>query len=352
MQWCHQGTEPESEDEETQDSDELLNRQKLQAWLLPKTSYFFHHEGDRLHVRHWFPLQIVSLRGAVFYAHGLNGHVNRATLDETCKNLAAQGFAVLTFDLAGNGHSEGLRAYVKDFEHVFQSILHFVALVMNDPEADDDSDLGLSDAVLEQLRALPYFFLGESMGGMLAMYVSNRLYAMDCEWKKRHCGTVLVAPALAVKIPSPLVVWFLQHAVVPLASEQLMPEAVSSSSKPDPALAIRDGDLRVMLELDDQHRFPGVGLGWKQKMRWGTASAFATLYSNIEKDMQEVACPLLVLHDPDDQITSATGSRRLIELAVSKDKTLMDAPNALHDIIANRKDWARGIMHQWLLARV
>merc|ERR1711920_159931 len=130
-----------------------------------------------------------------------------------------------------------------------------------------------------------------------------------------------------------------------------MPEGVSSSSKPDPALEIRDPEQRAMLELDDYHRFPGVGLGWKQKMRWGTASAFASLYAEIEDDMEDVECALLILHDPEDQITSASGSRRLIELAQSSDKTLVDAPNGLHDIISNQKDWALGVIAEWLVAR-
>merc|ERR550537_753216 len=108
------------------------------------------------------------------------------------------------------------------------------------------------------------------MGGMLAMYVSNRLSTLDDQsWVERHHGTVLIAPALSVNIPSRAVVLLLQAVVVPLASKQLMPQWVSKSSKPEPEYQYKDPKFAYMTELDDWHRFPGDGLAWKQNMRWG-----------------------------------------------------------------------------------
>ena len=60
-----------------------------------------------------------------------------------------------------------------------------------------------------------------------------------------------------------------------------------------------------------------AGLGWFYKMRWGTASAYSTIFSRIEEarsvnhlassfkpvpfqDMAEVEFPFMIVHDPKD----------------------------------------------------
>lgn len=335
-----------------EDTWEREQREKLKAWLLPRTDFRFVHEGQSLHVRHWLPPEQGSARGVIFYIHGLNGHINRPSLDSSCKELAENCYAVLSFDQAGNGYSDGLRAYVSDFEDVFKSVLHLVQLVMEGPNHPEDGDnLGLSDAVARHLRKLPFFFFGESMGGMLAMYASIRLSEMSPSWAAQHRGTILIAPALKVDTPPRPVILLLQTIVVPLASTQLMSDMVSSSSKPKTELVCRDAEHVRMCELDDWNRFPGLGLGWQTQMRWATASAFATIYSRIEQDMGLVACPLLVLHDPEDKVCDYEGSQRLMQLCVSSDKKLVDAPNCLHDIRFNDTPWCMAQVLPWLAAR-
>lgn len=51
--------------------------------------------------------------------------------------------------------------------------------------------------------------------------------------------------------------------------------------------------------------------------------------------MHEVKFPLLVLHDPKDQIVPYAGSERLNEVAPSPDKTFVEMHNKLHDMICN-----------------
>mmetsp|Transcript_68041 Transcript_68041/g.199814 ORF Transcript_68041/g.199814 Transcript_68041/m.199814 type:complete len:363 (+) Transcript_68041:50-1138(+) len=346
------GSEEQELDEELGDPKEAALREKVRAWISPKTPHFFRHGGQRLHVRHWLPAG--AIQGSVVYIHGLNGHVNRPTLGELGVALQQQGFAVLTFDLPGNGYSDGLRSYVEDFESFFDAVLCFVRLALGESKDPDpeEADLGLAPAVKRQLLSRPYFIMGESMGGMLAMYSSLRLEESSPPWLDRYRGTILSAPALAVDTPSPAVICFLQNIVVPLAKERLMPEGVSKSSKPDPKLIARNPERTEIMELDDIKRFPGVALGWQDKMRWATASAFATIYSGIEGDMAEVDFPMIVLHDPDDAICKCSGSERLVELATSSDKEFIKKPGALHDIFANEFEWALGQVLPWMLARL
>lgn len=328
------------------DEDEAKNLEKLKARLQPKTPHFFSYNGDRLHVRHWLPASTATCKGTVFYIHGLNGHLNG--LASIQKAIAQAGFAVLGLDIVGHGYSEGLRSYVEDFEDVFDSVLHFVGLVMGSLADDDESDLGLSDSILKLMRSKPYFFLGESMGGMLAMYVSIRLHQDSGVCTERHEGTILIAPSLAVSIPSPPVVALLQTVVVPLAREQLMPESVSKASRPQPELQWRDPEEAHLRELDDWNRFPGVGLSWKERMRWATASAFASIYQGIDDEMKAVDFPFLVLHDPDDGICAYSGSEKLVELSPSQDKKLVEAKGALHDVSTNELPWVLDQILPWL----
>lgn len=325
---------------------------RLRAWLLPKTANCFYYGDQRFHVRHWLPAKKVLVRGSIFYIHGLNGHTNRPTLNFFMQGLTSAGYAVLGFDLEGNGFSDGLRAYVQDFEHVFDSVLHFIALVLSsDPLASKGDHLGLSEPLLVELRERPFFLFGESMGGMLAMYVSARLSGSTQVWAQRHAGAILIAPALKVNIPSRTMVLCLQTAVVPCFGKQPMPEGVSSSSKPAPELVCRNLKALEISDMDDWTRFPGVGLGWKGNMRWATASAFATLYAGIDDEMRKVSCPLLVIHDPDDAICASAGSKRLLELCNSDDTKYVEAPGALHDVTQNEPKWSQEQILAWLADR-
>jgi len=329
---------------------------QLLQWLLPKTPFFFVHDGVRLHVRHFLPEEPAKLRGTIFYIHELNSHVNRPAVARLGKAFAAAGFGLLTFDLVGNGYSDGLRAYVEDFENVFRSILHFVQLIMS---ADDGHKaatsepigLGIPDNMLRCIGTVPYFFMGESMGGMMAMYSSLRLKQTSPAWLCRLHGTVLVAPALSVKVPPRKVVSLLKSVVLPMVSRELMPQNVSNSAKSDPSHIYKNPeDAKAELQ-DDYHMFPGIGLHWRKEMRWGTAAAFAAIFLTIDDDMRDVDCPLLVLHDPDDKITNVDGSRRLVQRAASKDKDLVECPGALHDIISNEFDVFMGKVLPWFVQR-
>jgi len=338
--------------------EESAEAKRLRDWLLPRTPFFFNDDGVRLHVRHFLPTDTNNLRGTIFYLHGLNCHINGPGFASMGNAFAAAGFSMLSFDLVGNGYSEGLRAYVEDFEDVFKSILSFVRLVMCKDCSDKDLTcmeqpyhFGIPDDMLNRIRSQPYFFMGESMGGMLAMYASIRLKQTSAPWHSQHHGTLLVAPALAVNVPPRPVVCLLTSVVVPLASKELMPKAVSSSAKPELTHVYRDPEHAKAAMQDDYHAFPGIGLHWRREMRWATAGSFAAIFSKINDDMKEVDCPLLVLHDPQDQITKVDGSRRLIQVAASKDKELVERPGALHDMISNEFDWFMGKVLPWLVQR-
>jgi len=81
----------------------------------------------------------------------------------------------------------------------------------------------------------------------------------------------------------------------------------------------------------------------------GHAAAVASLYLTIDDDMRGVSCPLLVLHDPRDQISKVDGSKHLMQISPATDKELVECPGALHDIILNEFDLFMGKALPWLV---
>eukprot|EP00930_Biecheleria_cincta_P081650 TRINITY_DN7087_c0_g1_i2.p1 TRINITY_DN7087_c0_g1~~TRINITY_DN7087_c0_g1_i2.p1 ORF type:complete len:138 (+),score=32.86 TRINITY_DN7087_c0_g1_i2:264-677(+) len=136
-----------------------------------------------------------------------------------------------------------------------------------------------------------------------------------------------------------------------------MPAIVAASGKSSMSASFRLSSPRqrqiAEMELRDcSQRLPGVGLGYNQAMRWGTAGAFSELFSHIEEDMEDVDFPFLVIHDPEDSTCLFSGSERLIQLAPSEDKLLYEMhTGGLHCLpMAELEDYVR-VMTSWMKKR-
>lgn len=325
----------------------------LKTWILPRTQGFFRApSGHRLHVRAVLPPAGKDIKATVLFCHGLNAHVNnRVGAEGFYTRIASEGFALFAIDIVGHGYSEGTRALVEDWHRVFTDQESFLEMLMgvSDPKPNADTfDADISEYALARVRCLPIFVLGASMGGMIGMYMGLRLQRHE-----RLCdnfrGVVMSAPALAVSLPSKTIRHLLRNLVVPCFKTWQMPTAFSSSSRVKTSWSVNlsDPEQKKMAEItfrDNALRFPGTGLGWREGMLWGTANAFSELYDQIDKDMQDVRYPFLVLHDPGDKVSFASGSKRLMELSKSDDKTFeaVDAgglhflPHASRDLYFSR----------------
>ncbi len=323
----------EEEDEwlqaiEEEDDDDALSL--LETWKLPQTNGCFQApSGHRLHIRAVLPPAGRSITAVLLYCHGLNSHVNgRSWAAGYYPRVASEGFALFAVDIMGHGYSEGVRGLVEDWDDVFDDLECFLEALMGvaDPQPSAaEFDAGISAKVLAQVRRLPIFAIGTSMGGMIGMYMGLRLQNNE-NLRTKFKGVVMGCPALGVDLPPKAIQFLLRNLVVPLFKTSEMPAAVSSSSKAKPSwsfdLGVPSQKTIVEMEIRDcASRFPGKGLGWRKGMLWGTAGAFSSLYSHIEDDMQEVEYPFLVLHDLEDKVCFVSGSHRLMELSPSDDKT-------------------------------
>lgn len=315
-----------------ENEDEELAMQKLRKYQYPQTATFFEApSGNRLHARIVLPPGDTSAKSAqavLLYCHGLNSHVNLKHWVDHLTTLASQKLIVVGVDIMGHGYSEGERCMVEDWHDVFNDLESFLETFMGVsapiPDAQDFG-AGISHEALLHSRSLPIFVSGNSMGGMIAMYVGLALQT-NVHLQSKFRGAILGYPALAVPLPSPAVQAVLRNVVVPLFKSHQMPKAVSSSSEVRLGWGydLSDPKLREIAAMDIRdcgYKFPGQGLGWRAGMRWGTASAFSTIFSRIEEDMKDVSYPFLLIHDPGDRICLVEGSEKLLQVSPSTDKT-------------------------------
>jgi len=319
---------------EEEDEDEAVS--KLQSWIQPRTDGYFQAPSEhRLHVRAVMPPGDADARTAkavLLYCHGLNSHVNGKVWNELYDRIAGEGgIALFAVDIMGHGYSEGTRNFVPDWGAVFEDLEAFVEALMgtaDPPPTSAEFNPGVSGHTLSRLRQLPIFVTGTSLGGMIGMYVSQRLQNNPC-LEQKFKGAVFCCPALVVDLPPQPVQILLRNVVVPLFRTRQMPSAVSSSSKSVASWAfdLSDPKQKEIAEMeirDCAFRYPDHALGWQQGMLWGTAGAFSNVYSHLDEDMQEVEFPFLLIHDREDKICFFSGSEKLMELSPSTDKTLRE----------------------------
>jgi alpha-beta hydrolase superfamily lysophospholipase len=250
---------------------------------------FVGEKGVRLYEQTWRPDS--SPRAALIIVHGLKDHSGRyARLGE---QLARRGFAVHAFDLRGHGNSEGARVWVDEFDDYLGDLDRFVARVR------------------AREGGRPLFLFGHSMGGaIVTLYVTTLQARVD--------GVVLSGPALkrGSDVSSFLVgTTKLLAGVLPrLAVLRLANENFSR-------------DPHAVAELaDDPLVYQGAGPA-------RTAAELLRAIERIQKHLEDVVQPVLVLHGTADKLTNPEGSRELVERARSSDKTLRLYEGLYHDLL-------------------
>jgi acylglycerol lipase len=266
--------------------------------------------GVHLAAERWVPAG--EARAHVVYVHGLGEHRRARPYLPFFGKLAANGYAVLAFDLRGHGASEGPRLYARDFAVLEQDVARAVEVAADDAQGR------------------PVFLIGGSLGGLLAL-------AAALEPHESLAGVVAAAPALDTAGASPLM-----KRLLPLLA------LVAPRVRFDPGLDVlgiaRDPEA-LAAYLDD----PLMQIG-----SITPALAAATL-AGIERVMHhadDITLPLLLLHGLADRVVPADGTIALHALAGSRDKTLRTYPGAYHHLFldAVREEATRDTL-AWLAAR-
>ncbi|XP_040997474.1 caffeoylshikimate esterase-like isoform X2 [Juglans microcarpa x Juglans regia] len=246
--------------------------------------------GMEIFCKSWMPEPGVRIKGALFFCHGY-GDTCTFFFEGIAKYIAASGYAVYALDHPGFGLSEGLHGYIPSFDELAYNVIENYSKIK-----------------------------GQSMGGAVALKVHLK---EPYGWN----GVILVAPmckiAEDVKPPAPVL------KVLTLMSK-VMPKAKLFPQKDLAELAFRELRKRKMAAYNV--------ISYNEQTRLKTAVELLKVTSEIEKQVEKVSSPLLILHGAADKVTDPLVSQFLYEKASAKDKTLKLYDDGYHCILEGEPD--------------
>ncbi|KAK6122282.1 hypothetical protein DH2020_043902 [Rehmannia glutinosa] len=265
--------------------------------------YEINSNGQEIFCKSWLPKPGVRIKGALCFCHGY-GDTCTFFFEGIAKHIAASGYGVYAIDHPGFGLSEGLHGYVPSFDGIVDNVIEQFTIMKGRPE----------------IRGLPRFIFGQSMGGAIAL---KALLKSPSEWD----GIVLVAPMckiseeMAPPVPLQKVLIFLSN---------LMPQAKLVPQKDFADLAFRELNKKLMAQYNV--------ISYSDQTRLKTAAELLNVTKYIESQVEKVASPMLILHGAADKVTDPQVSRFLYENASSKDKTLKLYEGGFHCILEGEPD--------------
>ncbi|KAK4715404.1 hypothetical protein R3W88_013742 [Solanum pinnatisectum] len=270
---------------------------RLEEW------YETNSKGQQIFCKSWLPKPGIRIKGALCFSHGY-GDTCTFFFEGIAKHIAAAGYAVYAIDHPGFGLSDGLHGYIPEFDGIVDNVNEQYVKIKSRPE----------------VRGLPHFIFGQSMGGAIAL---KALLKEPREWD----GIVLVAPMckIAEDMTPPVP---LQKVLIFLSN--IMPQAKIVPTKDLAELAIREFKKRKMASYNV--------ISYSDKTRVKTAVELLNATKYIESQVDKVASPMLILHGADDKVTDPRVSQYLYDKSSSSDKTLKLYDGGYHCILEGEPD--------------
>ncbi|KAL9150169.1 hypothetical protein ABFS82_12G152000 [Erythranthe guttata] len=220
------------------------------------------------------------------------------TMKGCASRLVRAGYEVHGIDCEGHGKSSGLHGLIPNFDHL----------------VDDLSQHFTSISERNENRKKMRIIMGESMGGAMALLLHRK---KPDYWD----AAVLIAPMCKIADemkPNPLVIRALSSLARIIPTWKLTPS-------PDIVdLAFRDPSVRNEVRSNPYT--------YKGRPRLQTSYQLYAASMDLEKMLQEVSLPFIVLHGEDDKVTDPTVSETLYNSASAVDKTLKLYPQMWHSL--------------------
>ncbi|KAK7280471.1 hypothetical protein RJT34_25535 [Clitoria ternatea] len=259
--------------------------------------------GLEIFCKSWMPEPNVLIKAALCFCHGY-GSTCTFFFEGVAKRIAASGYAVYAMDYPGFGLSEGLHGYIPSFEDLVDDIIEHYRKINERPE----------------VRDLPRFILGQSMGGAIALKAQLK---EPNNWD----GVILVAPMCKISdemLPTAAVL-----KVLNLLSK-VMPKAKLFPNRDLSELTFREPGKRKVAGYNV--------ISYDDPTRLKTGMELLSATQDVESQLQKVSAPLLILHGAADKVTDPLASQFLYEKASSKDKTLKIYEGSYHGILEGEPD--------------
>ncbi|PKA65295.1 hypothetical protein AXF42_Ash005628 [Apostasia shenzhenica] len=260
-------------------------------------SYELNSRGVEIFTKSWLLANSV-IKALVFFCHGY-GDTCTFFFEGIARRIASSGYGVFAMDYPGFGLSEGLHGYIPSFDGLVNDVIEQFSKVKENPH----------------YKSLPSFLFGQSMGGAVAL-------KMNLKQPEAWDGAILVAPMCKIAddvIPPWLVVQLLIGLAKLLPKEKLVPR------KDLAEMAFKDKKKKEQTSYNV--------ICYKDKPRLRTAVELLQTTQEVERRLEEISLPLLILHGEADKVTDPSISGALYEKAKSSDKKLLLYEDACHSLL-------------------
>jgi len=246
------------------------------------------HGGVKLFYQCWLPDAVP--KAILLVVHGLAEHGGRYV--NLVNYLVPKGYAVYAVDHRGHGRSEGIRAYVDNFDDYLIDLKKFLGVVRGEHK---DSKI---------------FLVGHSMGATIAT-------AYAIENQEELAGLILSGASLtATTSVSPLLL-----AMAGVVSALLPKMGVTVLD----ASAISRDQAVVDAYVNDR-------LVYRGKIPARLGAELTRMWKELPEKVPQIKLPLLIMHGSADRLADPAGSKLLYERASSEDKTLKLYDGFYHEV--------------------
>ncbi len=207
----------------------------------------------------------------VFVVHGLGEHGGR--YDHVTEHLNSAGMSVYLIDHRGHGRSTGTRGHVDHFD-----------------QYSEDLELLFKTASDDGQDNVPWFVVGHSMGGLIAVHLALRN-------QEKLAGLVLSGPLLGIAVDVPAI-----KAAVGRLLSRVLPR-LTLANELDARYISHDPAVVAAYENDPL-------VHDRVSARWFTEMSAAL--DKAHERARDLELPLLLMHGTDDHLTDPQGSRRFV----------------------------------------
>ena len=296
----------------------LINLKKSEEFCI-------NSRGQKIHVRSYLPSS--EPQALLIFSHGYSAHINRPVYPIIGRELNNDNIGFITFDFHGHGYSEGLKALVQNYRDLIDDYLCVLQALYN-------NDSNNKSHLLRNGFKCPFFLFGQSMGGTVSMILSQQIYENSSLISSQYLGSIILCPAIDIKAPPSPILFLLEYLIVPLFPETSAPSFMTNVGQPD--LTWIDKTFIKYIENDGYPKNPN-GLGFSDTVRFRTGYSMIKMTEYVSDNLDKMAFPFVILHDPEDKVTAVTGSKRFMIQSVTKteDKEFIPFIDARHDLIHN-----------------
>jgi len=263
---------------------------------------YIERRGLKLFTCRWLPVH-QDVKALIFLCHGYAMECS-IFMKGTGIRLAQAGYAVFGIDYEGHGKSDGKRCYIESFQDLVDDSIAFFKSVREK----------------EEYKNKARFLYGESMGGAVVLHIHRK---EPHEWN----GAVLQAPMckIAEKLkPPPIVTSILTKL-----------SGVIPTWKIVPTKNVIDTAFKDPIKREEIRANPYV---YQDLPRVKTALEMLEASTYLEKRLNEVTIPFLLLHGEEDRVTDPEISRELFLTAASVDKEFKLYPGMWHGLTSGEPD--------------